>query len=651
MQITEKLLKPLPEVQYLNTENTDRYRCIMRIFYENTEKLHNWMYQEEVYDALRAFPEFRDYRLEQCQQDLTSLVNWHNLETLQDTRHVSSLEEFQSRRYRYQMSPYSVEIERLVLRLEHLEIEGGSLEPTLLERIRRAIERFPDMVDAEPAEAYDFWDDLERNFTRLNQNYHDYIRDLSSVRAEEMMHTQEFLLFKDKLVEYLRNFVTSLQRNVGVIEELLDALSPSLCEVVLEKVNAYEAAIPRMEQVAPETIAENNRGKLESIRRWFQTSEGEDNEAGKLFDATNDIIRRITRFAMVCELRAVVESEVHRYGEEHTISSEDVTCSEGINDATQILASDAATVKSESVTVLYRQLMSGRQELAETVLLRVLTEDLHTLVRALELLDQLRQEKRYQYLPVFAAELFGEPHRLDPGTRDAHLLQLLLQWLEIQRGVETDEMNSIPSLRRQARYLSAGILLDDVSNYAMLCGVEAVGQDGQVHAGMAGFAANGAPVNVPLSVITGWTQLRCRENTLWIVENPVVYAVLCERFGGTRSLMCMNGQPRLSAWLILKLLRAAGTRVYYAGDFDPEGLCIAEKVQQSLMPGQFSFWHMSEADYRSAQSQKPIDNRRLKMLDHLQDPLLQKTAALIRQQGVAGYQENILQMYLSDENT
>lgn len=328
MQITEKLLKPLPEVQYLNTENTDRYRCIMRIFYENTEKLHNWMYQEEVYEALRVFPEFRDYRLEQCQQDLTSLVNWHNLETLQDTRHVSSLEEFQSRRYRYQMSPYSVEIERLVLRLEHLEIEGGSLEPTLLERIRRAIERFPEMVDAEPAEAYDFWDDLERNFTRLNQNYHDYIRDLSSVRAEEMMHTQEFLLFKDKLVEYLRNFVTSLQRNVGVIEELLQALSPSLCEAVLEKVNAYEAAIPRMEQVAPETIAENNRGKLESIRRWFQTSEGEDNEAGKLFDATNDIIRRITRFAMEMSEKSAMGSnrrEEYRKVAELFLACEDLS--------------------------------------------------------------------------------------------------------------------------------------------------------------------------------------------------------------------------------------------------------------------------------------------------------------------------------------
>lgn len=339
------------------------------------------------------------------------------------------------------------------------------------------------------------------------------------------------------------------------------------------------------------------------------------------------------------ELRAVAEKE------EPAISSEDVPSIGAIDNTAHTCTSE------EAVTALYRQLMSGRQELVENKLLCALTEDLHILVRALEILNRLCVEKRYQYLPVFAAVLFGDPHRLDPGTRDAHLLQLLLQWLEIQRGVEADEMNSIPSLRRQARYLSAGILLDDVSNYAMLCGVEAIGRDGLVHAGMAGFAADGAPVNVPLSVITGWAQLRCRDNTLWIVENPVVYAVLCERFGRTRSLMCMNGQPRLSVWLILRLLRAAGTRVYYAGDFDPEGLCIAEKVQQSLLPGQCVFWHMSEADYCSAQSQKPIEARRMKMLDHLQDSLLKTTAVLIRKQGVAGYQENILQMYLSEENT
>ena len=36
--------------------------------------------------------------------------------------------------------------------------------------------------------------------------------------------------------------------------------------------------------------------------------------------------------------------------------------------------------------------------------------------------------------------------------------------------------------------------------------------------------------------------------------------------------MCMNGQPRLSAVLMLDLLAASGIKVYYGGDFDPEGL-------------------------------------------------------------------------------
>lgn len=32
MHVTEKLMKPLTEVKYLNADNVDRYRCIMRIF-------------------------------------------------------------------------------------------------------------------------------------------------------------------------------------------------------------------------------------------------------------------------------------------------------------------------------------------------------------------------------------------------------------------------------------------------------------------------------------------------------------------------------------------------------------------------------------------------------------------------------------------
>ncbi len=297
MQVTEKLTKSITETRYLSAENADRYRSIMRVFYENYEKLNYWMYQEDVCDALKSDPYFSDYRPEQCLQDLNALVEWKNLIPVQDTRHVSSVEEFKNRKFRYQMSDYSVEIERLVIRLENLLVEGGSLEPTLLERIRRNIERIPEAAEQEAEAAYTWWNDLNSDFIRLNQNYQDYIRDLNSVKAEEMMRTREFLVFKDKLVEYLRSFIRGLQANTGVIEETLRLMDSEILDRLLEKILDYEWSIPRMDEVTREQLAERNRGKYSSIYNWFVGPEGGENEAGRLFDQTNEIIRRITRYA------------------------------------------------------------------------------------------------------------------------------------------------------------------------------------------------------------------------------------------------------------------------------------------------------------------------------------------------------------------
>ena len=243
-------------------------------------------------------PFWSEYKIEQCQQDLTMLTEWKNLNTIQDTRRVSSIEEFKNKKYRYQMSEYSVEIERLVIRLENLFIEGASLEPTLLERIRRNMERFPEMAEKDKNEVYTWWTDLNNDFMRLNQNYQDYIRDLNSVKAEEMMRTKEFLVFKDRLIEYLRSFIKGLQRNVGVIEECLKTQESDMREAVFDKIVEYELLIPRMEvEVSEKMIRQKAEGRFKSIYDWFVGSEGQENEAAKLFDVTNEIIRRITRYA------------------------------------------------------------------------------------------------------------------------------------------------------------------------------------------------------------------------------------------------------------------------------------------------------------------------------------------------------------------
>ena len=100
--------------------------------------------------------------------------------------------------------------------------------------------------------------------------------------------------------------------------------------------------------------------------------------------------------------------------------------------------------------------------------------------------------------------------------------------------------------------------------------------------------------------------------------------------------MCMNGQPRLSSLMMMDLLAAAGVRVYYAGDFDPEGLLIAQKLCQ-YYPGIFEYWHMSEDDCAASLSERTISRRRLKMLERINDPKLLPAVNILRREGRAGY--------------
>lgn len=299
MNITEQLQKPIGEITYLNVENTDRYRPILRFFYLKYERMKYWLFQEDVYEELKKSPYFSHYTMEQCQQDLTTLTEWGNLTTMQDSKNVKTLEEFKNRKYQYRLSEYTVEIERMVIRLENLFVEGASLEPTLLERIKEELSRFSELQNVSDSQVYSWWQDLENDFMRLNQNYQDYMRALNSARAEELMRTKEFLVFKDHLIEYLRTFVKALQLNVMVIENRIKNVTDIQLEEILEKVVEYEINIPRIEvEVSREVIRERMYGKWTSIVEWFVGTGNREAEAIRVFDATNDIIRKITRYAM-----------------------------------------------------------------------------------------------------------------------------------------------------------------------------------------------------------------------------------------------------------------------------------------------------------------------------------------------------------------
>ena len=298
MQITDKLIKPITETAYLTAENVKRYRVILRFFFIQYERIKYWLDQEEVYAELKSHKEFTDYTLEQCKQDLDSLVNWKNLMAIQDTKKVTSVEAFKNRQYRYQLTEYGVEIERMTVRLEHLYVEGASLEPTLLERMAAEVKKFTTIYEDTPLKVYTWWNDLNNDFKRLNQNYQDYMRDLNSAKAEELMKSSEFLVYKDKLIEYLRSFIKGLQLHAGVIEAELKQLDKNIIQTIFEKVVEYEMTIPRIDvEVNERQMYENVKGRWDSIVSWFAGENGKESEAGRLFDMTNESIRKITRYA------------------------------------------------------------------------------------------------------------------------------------------------------------------------------------------------------------------------------------------------------------------------------------------------------------------------------------------------------------------
>ena len=98
----------------------------------------------------------------------------------------------------------------------------------------------------------------------------------------------------------------------------------------------------------------------------------------------------------------------------------------------------------------------------------------------------------------------------------------------------------------------------------------------------------------------------------------------------------------LMAGIVLDLFAKSGIRVYYAGDLDPEGILIAQKLSQ-YYKGEFHYWHMETADYEKCRSEEVISPKRMKILERITDGRLKPVVDRIEEYGSAGYQEMLVE--------
>lgn len=245
-------------------------------------------------------------------------------------------------------------------------------------------------------------------------------------------------------------------------------------------------------------------------------------------------------------------------------------------------------------------------------------------------------------ISVFANRITGDSHYFDTTTSAyALLLQAICYF-------ENKEYKTLTIFDKNALFYDYRLLINDVSNYNFTCRLLGK-KNGVIHQGWMGFYDHYEPLTVNLYNLRQIDAIDNCITKVFVIENPSVFSVLIEHARKNKyhqfGFICTNGQLNFSAYKLLDLVSNSHIQMYYCGDFDPEGLLIADTLKKRY---NLILWQYSKAAYQGAKSNKEISNSRLNKLVHCSSLELQEIKNYLLEHKYSGYQEALIDMYFED---
>lgn len=251
----------------------------------------------------------------------------------------------------------------------------------------------------------------------------------------------------------------------------------------------------------------------------------------------------------------------------------------------------------------------------------------------------------HELLAVYAAGTTGDPHFFDTGTLGEQLLVSFLTSLSSPFQSPAG-MTDFKAEEKAGIFYKAGLLKDELSNHVLVYGISGMGKDGRPHEGIRGYLEQREPLHLTLMTLGKLAQVRPRTGKrVYIVENPAVFAMLAKAWPDA-AIVCGNGQIRLATLVLLDLFNE-DTEFWYAGDYDPEGLLIAQRLKERYGE-RLRFWQYRKEFYEKYRSDVEISDRSLKKLDRIYREELQEIRQAMEQHRKAAYQEAMMGEYLAD---
>lgn len=249
-----------------------------------------------------------------------------------------------------------------------------------------------------------------------------------------------------------------------------------------------------------------------------------------------------------------------------------------------------------------------------------LRKDLRAIIT---MIDNLPNEKIM--LSLFSATYTKDPHYLDLETGTSNLFIYALSNLD---------GTNFPTTREEKISLLSkyNIEIDALSNFVITYNL--LSSKSYINE----FAKNKESLILNIQNIMSASSFDTKTKMVFIFENP---SILTEIMSNNLdiSVIISGGFPNACVYLLLDKLLASGNKLYYNGDFDPEGLLIADKLKDKYKDNIELFCY-DDIDYKMCISKKKISLARLNKLSKVKAKELINIKKLLIENEIAVYQEN-----------
>jgi uncharacterized protein (TIGR02677 family) len=210
---------------------------------------------------------------EDLERHLESLVEWGNLFRSHDTAAVSRIDDFYRKRYLFHLTVVGEAAHRAVLEVEATVGKSGSLQATMLVKIRDALRALAESPTTPPLNSdklVRLLHDLHAAFETLTQEANRFIGDLNRHFGGERMEEERFVLHKQAVLAYISRFIEQLRQLAAEIAVGIEAVEKAGIDKVIAAAACSADLPPVLDDTDP--IAwwtREQHARWKGVHAWF----------------------------------------------------------------------------------------------------------------------------------------------------------------------------------------------------------------------------------------------------------------------------------------------------------------------------------------------------------------------------------------------